>query len=44
MNSISLGHSLNECLAPDGAVRPAYQGLMDNLQSMGAAEMQRRWQ
>ena len=43
MNSISLGHSLNECLGPDGAVRPAYQGLMDNLQSMGAAEMQRCW-
>ena len=43
-DSISLRHSMNECLDEDGAVRPVYQGLMDNLEKLGPAEMQRRWQ
>ena len=43
-DSISLRHSMNECLGEDGAVRPVYQGLMDNLERLGPTEMQRRWQ
>ena len=40
---VSLKHPLNECLDSDGAVRPAYQGLMDRLGRLGVPEMQRRW-
>ena len=33
--SISLKNGLNECLNLDGSIKPIYQGLMDNLETLG---------
>ena len=43
-DSISPQSPVNECFGQDGSVRPVYRGLLDNLESMGVEELQRRWQ
>ena len=42
-DSATLTQTLNECLEAGGAVRPIYRALIEQLDLMGAAEMQRRW-
>ena len=43
-NSIVLKNGLNECLNPDGSVKPIYRGLMDSLETLGVPELRLRWQ
>ena len=42
-DSITAGHRLNECLNADGSVKPVYRNLMDAMDRLGVAELQRRW-
>ena len=37
------GHSLNECLNPDGSAKPIYRNLMGALDNLGGEELRRRW-
>ena len=43
-SSIVLKNGLNECLNPDGSVKPIYRGLMDSLETLGVPELRLRWQ
>ena len=43
-SSIVLKNGLNECLNPDGSVKPIYRGLMDSLETLGVPELRQRWQ
>ena len=42
--SIAVKDRLNEFLNPDGSAKPTYRGLLDSMDDLGPAEMQRRWQ
>ena len=42
-DAITSRHVLNECLNPDGSVKPVYRNLMDSMARLGPSELQRRW-
>ena len=43
IDTMNRRHVLNECLSPDGSVKPVYRNLMDTMENLGVEELQRRW-
>lgn len=42
-DSITATHRLNECINPDGSVKPVYRNLLSTMDTIGLPELQKRW-